>query len=130
MKSQTDEEKSKGTETNGNTKTNRSFSSDDMTSMMNACCMGGDGSKNMMGSMGRYCRSFMGAIWWFALIPILFAVSALILGYYLSPDNIVVLWMVGWGIALGIGILGLIAMRIFITRFRLSSCCGRNIREE
>ena len=127
MNSQTDEEKSKGTETKSTNKTNQAFSFDDMSRMMNTCCMGRNGSDNMM---GRCCKSFIGVMWWFALIPLIFAGSALLLGYYLNSDSIRVLWMVGWGSVVGIVILGMITMRIFWTKFNLNRCCRQNFREE
>ena len=130
MNNQKNKEKSRPTESEKDSQTSQSYWSDNMSQMMNTCCMGGKGSMNRMGSMGQCCRSFMKMFWWFALIPLLFAGSALLLGYYLSAESILVLWMVGWGIVLGIGILTLIAIRIFYARFHLPSCCEQPIQEE
>ena len=118
MNSKTEEDKTKGTETTGNKKSSQSFGFDDMPGMMNACCMDVNESGNLM---GRSCKSFIGAMWWLTLMPLIFAGAALLLGYYLRPESIRVLWMVGWGSVIGIGVLGLISVRILRTKFNFHS---------
>jgi type IV secretory pathway VirB2 component (pilin) len=127
MSSQKYEKKSKGTESKVKTGNKRFSSPDEMGRMMKACCPGMDGSDNMM---ARCCKSFMGAMRWLALIPIIIAGAALLLGYYLSPDSVRVLWMVGWGSVIGIAILCLILVRTLRGRFSMRNCCGPNLRRE
>ena len=123
MNNQAKEERTEHRESEKKGQTSQSFSSRNMMRMMNACCHEEAGSSNTMRSMRQCCRSCLGAMRWFLLVLLLLAGSALLLGYYLNPDSILVLWMVGWGIVFGLGMIAFITMRIFSARFQSIRCC-------
>ncbi|MFC1765272.1 hypothetical protein ACFL6U_24770 [Planctomycetota bacterium] len=61
---------------------------------------------------------------YFILVPIILGITFLLFGYYLSPDVIRALWMIGAGMAVGMGLFGALAMRRFATGSSFSGCCG------
>jgi len=82
---------------------------------MPGCCksMFGTGDVNsMMDKCMRMCR-------WFPLVPIIFGISVLLLGYYLDTSTSRVLWMFIGGFIALMGLLGL----ILAGRMR-RMCCG------
>ncbi len=56
------------------------------------------------------CHSMMGKCRWFPLIPIVFGVVLLLLGYYLDAEITRVLWMAVAGVTVLLGTFGLIMM--------------------
>jgi len=114
----TNEEKAAKKQSEEKSQSSQLFPSGNMMKMMQACCQGGNEASNISRSMRQCCRPCMGAMRWFLLMILLFAGAALLLGYYLSPDSILVLWMIGWGIVLGFGIVGFITFRILYAKFR------------
>lgn len=63
------------------------------------CCKsmrGSDGGRSMMGKGMSVCR-------WFPLIPVVFGVALLLLGYYLNAETTRVLWMVASGFLILMG---------------------------
>ncbi|MFC1765497.1 hypothetical protein ACFL6U_25925 [Planctomycetota bacterium] len=61
---------------------------------------------------------------YFLLVPIVLGISFLLFGYYLSPDVIRSLWMIGAGVAVGMGLIGALVMRRFATGSSFFGCCG------
>jgi len=66
-----------------------------------------------MTSCFSYCRYFL-------LFPVILGIILLALGYYLSPEVIRAMWLVGAGMAVGMGLLAALVMR----RFAIGGCCG------
>jgi len=77
-----------------------------MPKMMAKCCEGMSGpgeSRSMMAGCIRMCR-------WFPLMPVIFGIAFLLLGYYLDASIIRVLWMLFAGFVVVMGTFGLILM--------------------
>ena len=77
-----------------------------MPEAMAKCCSGmsksGD-SRSMMAGCMRMCR-------WFPVIPVIFGIAFLLLGYYLDPSIIRVLWILFAGLMIMMGTFGLVLM--------------------
>jgi len=77
-----------------------------MPEMMAKCCEGMSRSgdfRSMMAGCMRMCR-------WFPLVPVVFGIAFLLLGYYLDASVIRVLWMLLAGFVVVMGAFGLILM--------------------
>ena len=77
-----------------------------MPEMMAKCCEGMSRSgdfRSMMAGCMRMCR-------WVPLIPVVFGIAFLLLGYYLDASVIKVLWMLFAGFVVVMGTFGLILM--------------------
>ena len=61
---------------------------------------------------------------YFLLIPIILGITFLLFGYYLNPEVIRALWMIGAGMAVAMGMLGALAMRRFASGSSFPGCCG------
>jgi hypothetical protein len=61
----------------------------------------GEGMPRFMGKCFSACR-------YFPLVPVIMGAGFLALGYFLSPEAVRVLWMVGAGIIVVMGLLGLL----------------------
>jgi len=71
-----------------------------------------DDGRSMMGKGMKVCR-------WFPLIPVVFGIALLLLGYYLNAETTRVLWMVTAGSVALLGVLG------FVMAGRMKNfCCG------
>ena len=73
------------------------------------CCPEGrgvGGSESMSGMMTKCCEHAKSACRWFPLIPILLAGSAFLLGYYLNPEAVRMLWLTFSGLVILVGIVG------------------------
>ncbi len=70
-----------------------------------------------MAKCGNYCRYFL-------LFPAILGIIFLVLGYYLSPEVIRALWMIGAGMVAGMALLGVLAARRMATGNGFSGCCG------
>ncbi|MFC1764892.1 hypothetical protein ACFL6U_22830 [Planctomycetota bacterium] len=91
------------------------------------CCQGFDDTDSgihsdtdMQHSMAKCfscCRYFL-------LAPIILGITFLLFGYYLNPEVIRALWMIGAGMAVGMGLFGALAMRRFTAGNSFSGCCG------
>ncbi len=77
-----------------------------MTEMMDKCCEGMSGTSDC-GSMMEEC---MKKCKWIPLIPVIFGVVLLLMGYYLNAEVIRILWMTVAGLIILLGIVGLIMM--------------------
>ena len=77
-----------------------------MFEAMAGCCGGMRGSgdsRSMMAGCMKMCR-------WFPVIPVIFGIAFLLLGYYLDASIIRVLWMLFAGFVVVMGTFGLILM--------------------
>ena len=77
-----------------------------MHKMMAKCCEGMSGpgdSRSIMAGCMKMCR-------WFPVIPVIFGIAFLLLGYYLDASIIRVLWMLFAGFVVVMGTFGLILM--------------------
>ena len=77
-----------------------------MPEAMAKCCEGMSGagnSRSMMAGCMKMCR-------WFPLIPVIFGIIFILVGYYLDASIIRVLWMLFAGFAVVMGTFGLILM--------------------
>lgn len=78
-----------------------------MPDAMAKCCEGMSGwgnSRSMMAGCMKMCR-------WFPLVPVIFGIAFLLLGYYLDASVIRILWMISAGFVVVVGTFGLILMR-------------------
>ena len=79
-----------------------------------ACCSTDEESGEGSGWCGEEMPNFMGrcfsAFRFFPLFPVLIGVCFLALGYLLSPETVRVLWMVGAGMFVMMGLFGLIVV--------------------
>jgi len=79
-----------------------------------SCCV--DPSDTKMSECGQAigrtdgCHSMMGKCRWFPLVPVVFGVILLLLGYYLDAEITRVLWMAVAGVTVLLGTFGLIMM--------------------
>ncbi len=76
----------------------------EMTEMMDKCCEGmsdTDDCGSKMAECMKKCR-------WFPLIPVVFGVVLLLLGYYLDAEITRVLWMIAAGFVILLGTFGLV----------------------
>ena len=77
-----------------------------ITEMMSECCKGmmekGDGNF-MMSECMKKCR-------WFPLIPVIFGIALLMLGYYLDAEVTRILWMIFAGMMILMGTCCLLMM--------------------
>lgn len=90
------------------------------------CCSGmgntdsnGRSDTDMQQAMGRCfscCRYFL-------LFPVILGIGFLLLGWYLSPEAVRALWMVGAGLIACMGLFCAVAMRRFLARGAFSGCC-------
>lgn len=77
-----------------------------MAEMMDKCCesmRGTDGCSSMMSGCMKKCR-------WFPLIPVIFGIVLLLLGYYLNAEITRVLWMLAAGFLILMGTFCLLMM--------------------
>ncbi len=75
-----------------------------MAEMMDKCCEGMSGTDDCGSKMAecmKKCR-------WFPLIPVVFGVVLLLLGYYLDAEITRVLWMITAGFVILLGTFGLV----------------------
>ncbi len=86
-----------------------------MAEMMDKCCEGMSGTDDC-GSKMAEC---MNKCRWFPLIPVVFGVVLLLLGYYLDAEITRVLWMITAGFVILLGTFGL----VMISRMK-GICCG------
>ncbi|MHC4215255.1 MAG: hypothetical protein ACYSWP_17980 [Planctomycetota bacterium] len=68
------------------------------------CCKDFGKDQNY-GSMMSAC---MKACRWFPIIPVIFGIALLLLGYYLHPEITRILWMIAAGFVVIMGVLGLL----------------------
>jgi hypothetical protein len=84
---------------------------DSMAETMANCC--GDAQTESSGgknaTMSR-CSKGMKIFGWLPSIPVLFGVVAILLGYFLSPEGVRILWLIVSGTVLFVGLLGFILM--------------------
>jgi putative exporter of polyketide antibiotics len=74
--------------------------------IMPDCCNGigkADDHRSMMNKCMKGCR-------WFPFVPVVFGIAFLVLGYFLNPEIIRILWMIAAGFVILMGILGLLMM--------------------
>jgi hypothetical protein len=79
-----------------------------MSEMMDKCCAGMNGTndrRSMMAECMKKCR-------WFPLMPVIFGIVLLLLGYYLDAEIIRVLWMIGAGLLILLGTFCLLMMSV------------------
>ena len=72
------------------------------------CCKNmwkSDDGRSMMSKCMKVCR-------WFPLIPVVFGIALLLLGYYLDAEIIKVLWMIAAGFVVLMGSFGLLMMSL------------------
>jgi hypothetical protein len=66
------------------------------------------------------CRSMMSKCMkgygWFPLVPVVFGIALLLLGYYLDAEITRILWMVAAGLVILMGTLGAVMMRAMIRK--------------
>jgi hypothetical protein len=77
-----------------------------MSEMMEKCCegmSGNDDCSSMMAKCMNRCR-------WFPLMPVIFGIALLLLGYYLDAEIIRTLWMIAAGLSILLGTLCLLMM--------------------
>jgi len=78
------------------------------------CCSTDADSKGAFGWRSEGMPSFMGKCFsvfrYFPLVPVIMGAGFLALGYFLSPESVRVLWMVGAGIAVVMGLFGLVVV--------------------
>ena len=70
------------------------------------CCKsvgGDDNCRSMMNKCMKGCR-------WFPFIPVAIGITLLMLGYFLNPEIIRILWMLAAGFVILMGIFGLVMM--------------------
>ena len=82
------------------------FDEQGIPEMMVKCCGGMSGSgdyRSMMAGCMKVCR-------WFPVIPVIFGIVLLLLGYYLDASIIRIFWMLFAGFIAVMGIFGLILM--------------------
>ena len=88
-----------------------------------SCCGTGDWmtgcspDANRMGAFGwraegmpSFMRNCSSMCRYFPLVPVIMGAGFLALGYFLSPESVRVLWMVGAGIAVVMGLFGLVVV--------------------
>ncbi len=126
MKSQESaKEETQETKSEGKRAESRRCCSEGMPEMMVNWCesmgAGGSRSENRSSMMANCCEGMKKACRWMPLIPILLAGVAFLLGYYLDPEIVRVLWLIVSGFVVLMGIIGLtIASTIRFGSFR---CC-------
>ena len=79
------------------------------------CCDGGETPKDM-GKCFSKCR-------YFPLFPVVVGTIFLLLGYFLNPEVTRMLWMIGGGLIVGLGLIGLIVIRRIAGRMGSTGCC-------
>ena len=72
--------------------------------------------RDMMASCAAYCR-------WFPLVPVVLGAIFLLLGYYLAPQVIRILWIAAAAVAVAMGLLGLVIAGRMARRFSKTRCC-------
>ena len=65
------------------------------------------------------CKAKIRYVPWF---PLILGIVFLLLGYFLDPTTIRVLWMLGAGLIVGLGVIGLMAVRSMAAKDG-SVCC-------
>jgi len=90
---------------------------------MSKCCEnmdkeGVDGMKAMMSK----CRSRMKVFRWFPSIPVVVGTILFLLGYFMNPEILRILWLIASGAVVLAGLIGLILM----SRFFSTSSSARN----
>ena len=81
---------------------------------VSGCCGGGE-EPDGTGKCFSKCR-------YFPLVPVIMGTVFLLLGYFLSPEATRVLWMVGAGLIMGMGLFGLIAINRMAGKLAASHC--------
>lgn len=110
MNSQNKDEEIRDPKTNGKERKEPWSWPEGMPETMTKCCesMAGGGARSMPSMMTRCCGPMMRACRWFPLIPVVLAGAAFLLGYYLSPATVRVLWLAFSGAVLLMAAIGLI----------------------
>ena len=85
-----------------------------MTEMMGKCCEGMSESSDCGSKMSECMKKCK----WFPLIPVIFGVVLLLLGYYLDAETTRILWMIAAGFVILLGTFGL----VMISRMK-EMCC-------
>lgn len=85
-----------------------------MFEAMGRCC----GSMNQPGDSGSMMAGCMKMCRWFPLVPVIFGIALLLLGYYLDPSIVRILWLVAAGFIVVLGTFGLFLMA------RMKKICG------
>ncbi|MHC4132308.1 MAG: hypothetical protein ACYSSP_05215 [Planctomycetota bacterium] len=62
-----------------------------------------DNCRSMMSKCMKGCR-------WFPVIPVIFGISLLLLGYFLNPEITRILWMIAAGFVAMMGVFGFVMM--------------------
>ncbi|MHC4242407.1 MAG: hypothetical protein ACYSU4_08390 [Planctomycetota bacterium] len=86
-----------------------------MAEMMEKCCEG----MNESGDCGSKMAECMKRCKWFPLMPVIFGVALLLMGYYLDAEITRILWMIAAGFVILMGTFGL----AMISRMK-GMCCG------
>ena len=86
-----------------------------MAEMMGKGCEGMSESSDCGSKMAECMKKCK----WFPLIPVIFGVVLLLLGYYLDAETTRILWMIAAGFVIFLGIFGL----VMIGRMK-GMCCG------
>lgn len=91
------------------------------------CCRGagdpesrpfvGEEMHNPMARCFSCCRHFL-------LFPVIMGITFLVLGYYLSPEIIRTMWMIGAGMAAGMALLAAFALGRMAKGNDFFGCCG------
>ena len=79
-----------------------------MSEMMEKCCEGVSGTddcSSMMAECMKKCR-------WFPLIPVIFGIVLLLLGYFLDADITRILWMIAAGLLVLLGTCGFLMISL------------------
>jgi len=99
MKMENEEKRNSENEFTENCCDTSRFGGRGMPEMMAKCCegmSGSDGSRSMMSGCMKMCR-------WFPLLPMVFGILFLLLGYYLDAEVTRILWMVAAGFLILMG---------------------------
>lgn len=96
MNNESKEERTTGEPPKEKGRKERVFWAEGMPEIMAECCQAKvwHGSANMPRTIARCCKPMMRACRWFLLVPIVLAGAAFLLGYSLSPDTVLALWLV------------------------------------
>lgn len=79
-----------------------------MFEAMSGCCEGMSGpgdSRSMMAGCMKMCR-------WFPLVPVIFGILLLLLGYVLDAEITKILWMIAAGLMVLVGAFGFLMMSL------------------
>jgi flagellar motor component MotA len=82
--------------------------------------------ESMIAKCMKHCR-------WCPLIPLVVGITALLLGYFLDPETIRTIWMIGASLVVLMGICGLVMMGVMKRKFTSGSkpsCCAQSEETE